>query len=227
MADDSGTTAVNKVLIVDDHPIVCEGLRQLIDQEDDLEVCGIEDDVAGALEAIRRHEPDVVIVDLNLRGDDGLQLIRSAQNRTPQPRMLVLSMHEDGLYVERALRAGAQGYLTKQEASGRVLTALRDILNGEIYLSDRLRRRQEEREAAQPASDPMEDLSNRELQVFRLIGAGFGTRQIAEELHVSIKTVESHRRNIKQKLKLDSAMDLVRQAVRWSEREENTLGSKE
>jgi len=196
---------VNKVLIVDDHPIVCEGLRRLIDQEHDFTVCGIEEDVAGALQAILDHAPDIAIVDLNLKGEDGLQLIV----QFPTIPMLVLSMHETESHIKRALRAGARGYLTKQEASEEVLLALRNILQGEIYVSGSL----------PPAEDPVKSLSKRELEVFRLVGkTAQGTRQIAEGLNVSVKTVESHKRNIKQKLGLASATELTRYAMRWFER---------
>jgi DNA-binding NarL/FixJ family response regulator len=195
---------VNKVLIVDDHPIVCEGLRRLIDQEDDFTVCGIEEDIEGALQATLNQTPDIVIVDLNLKGEDGLRLII----QYPDIPMLVLSMHGARLFIKRALHAGARGYLTKQEASEEVLSALRSILGGKIYLSRSL----------SLVEDPVETLSKREFEVFRMVGTtDLGTRQIAEELNLSVKTVESHKRNIKGKLGLTSATGLIRYAMRWSE----------
>ena len=218
---ETDTSRPKRVLIVDDHPIVCEGLRLLINHESDLHVCGIEEDLNSALQAVEDLEPDIAIIDLNIKGGDGLQLIKAIKLMERDIPMLVLSMHDEGLYAERALRAGARGYLTKQEAGDRVLTALRSILRGEVYLTSALRGRLNRgKDLFQPIQDPVEDLSDRELQIFRLIGLGHGTRQISEELNVSIKTIESHRRNIKTKLGLDSATELVRQAVRWCEREE-------
>ena len=211
--------SVRKVLIVDDHPIVCAGLKQIIDHEADFAVCGTAENVNGGLEAIRQHAPDVVIVDLILGGDDGLQLIKATRNFENRPRLLVLSMHEERIFVERALRAGAQGYLTKLEVSEMVIVALRSILEDKIYLSPRVEDYTHLQGGGPKRADPVDDLSDRELQVFRLIGEGHGTRRISEELGVSIKTVESHRRNIKQKLGLTSATELVRHAVRWVEGE--------
>lgn len=219
---DTKAPGPRQVLIVDDHPIVCEGLRLLINHEPDLHVCGVEENFNSALEAVESLSPDIAIIDLNIKGGDGLQLIKAVKQMERDIPMLVLSMHDEGLYAERALRAGARGYLTKQEAGDRVLTALRSILNGEIYLTSALRGRlNRSKDLFQPIQDPVEDLSDRELQIFRLIGLGRGTRQISEELNVSIKTIESHRRNIKNKLGLDSATELVRQAVRWCEQEQS------
>lgn len=208
-----------KVLIVDDHPIVCQGLKAMIDMEEDLSVCGIEEDVTGALRTISSENPDIAIVDLNLKGGDGLELIKANRTGGRELPILVLSMHDEGLYAERAIRAGAKGYLMKQEASDKVIDALRCILGGELFISDVLRNRLLENSGSHPASDPLADLSDRELQVFRLIGLGQGTRQIAENLNLSIKTIESHRRNIKQKLGIRSAPELVRQAVRFCEQD--------
>jgi DNA-binding NarL/FixJ family response regulator len=219
-AQDEKVAHPRKVLIVDDHPIVCAGLKQIIDHEEDLTVCGTADDVNGALQAIRRLSPDVAIVDLNLRREDGLQLIKAASILEKAPVQLVLSMLEERIYVERAFRAGAQGYLTKLEAGDQVIVALRTILAGGTYISKRLRSYDLNPNNIRPTrTDPVDDLSDRELQVFRLIGEGYGTRRIAEVLGLSIKTVESHRRNIKQKLGLTSANELVRQAALWHERE--------
>ena len=161
------------MLIVDDHPIVCQGLQALIDAQDDFSVCGVAEDVAGALDTISREQPDIAIVDLNLKGGDGLELIKA--RRGHELPILVLSMHEEGLYAERAIRAGAKGYLMKQEASDKVIDALRCVLAGELFVSDTLRSRLLESSDPQTASDPMADLSDRELQIFRLIGMGHGT----------------------------------------------------
>lgn len=199
--------SVSKVLIVDDHPIMCEGLRQLIDHEDDFTVCGVEEDVEGARRAIAEEKPDLVIVDLNLKGQDGLRLVVEH----PTLPMLVLSMHEAALYIERSLRAGARGYLTKQEGSMEVLQALRAVRRGEIYLSD-----------GQPLpEDPVNKLTKRQFEVFKLVGkTAQGNQRIAEELHVSVKTVESHKSHIMQKLGLESTTELIRYAMRWFERNE-------
>lgn len=206
-----------KVLIVDDHPIVCQGLKAIIDLEVDLSVCGVAEDVVGALRVIAKKDPDIAIVDLNLKGGDGLELIKANHSQGRDLPILVLSMHDEGLFAERALRAGAKGYLMKQEASDKVINALRNILRGELFVSEALRNRLAEASKAHPESDPVADLSDRELQVFRLIGLGQGTRNIAETLNLSIKTIESHRRNIKQKLGIRSAPELVRHAVRFCE----------
>ncbi len=206
-----------KVLIVDDHPIVCQGLQAIIDSQEDLSVCGVAEDVAGALEVIHHENPDIAIVDLNLKGGDGLELIKANQSQGRDLPILVLSMHAEGLFAERALRAGAKGYLMKQEASDKVINALRCILRGELFVSETLRIRLEDGAKDHPKNDPVAGLSDRELQVFRLIGLGQGTRKIAESLHLSIKTIESHRRNIKQKLGIRSAPELIRHAVRFNE----------
>jgi DNA-binding NarL/FixJ family response regulator len=212
-------TQPRKILIVDDHPIVCQGLRRIIDAESDLQVCGVANDVPGALASIDAQHPDVAVVDITLASGDGLELIKTTRHRHPELLTLVLSMHDESLYGERALRAGARGYLMKKEASERILEALRQILAGQIFASPELRTRMlEEAMTGAPATeDPIDRLSDRELQIFRLIGLGHGTRQIADDLHLSVKTVESHRQHIKQKLGLRSATQLVRHAVHWHE----------
>jgi DNA-binding NarL/FixJ family response regulator len=210
----------SQIVIVDDHPIVRQGLAEMINQEPDLAVCGTAEDVHRGLDTIERLKPDLVIVDVSLKGSNGIELLKNIKIRFPRMLVLVLSMHDESLYAVRALRAGAAGYIMKQEATDRVLTAVRRVLTGEIYLSEKMERKMMHQlvggRSARTGS-PIEDLSDRELEVFGLIGQGHGTRQIAEELHLSIKTVESHRAHIKEKLNLRNATELVQHAIQWRE----------
>ncbi|HEY2108731.1 MAG TPA: response regulator transcription factor [Candidatus Acidoferrales bacterium] len=207
-----------KVFLVDDHPIVRQGLALFIEREPDLTVCGEAEDATSALQAIRDAGPDFVILDISLNGPDGLELLKTLRVRYPSLPALVLSMHDESVYAERALRAGANGYIMKQEAADKVITAIRHILGGDVYLSDRLTKQmlQQFVNGSISPRDPLAKLSDRELEVFRLIGAGHGTRQIADELHVSTKTVESYQAHIKEKLALRNARELVQYAVEWS-----------
>ncbi len=210
--------SVYRVLIVDDHPIVRQGLKRLIDQEEDLSVCGEAEDVKEARNAIQAMSPDAVILDISLKNSDGVDLIKELRLRRIKTPILVLSMHDESIYAERLLSAGANGYIMKQEASDQFLVALRDVLAGDIYVSDAIRDKMARAAAAEDAvADPISRLSNRELQVFNLIGQGLSTREIADKLNLSVKTIESHRLTIKDKLNIDSAMQLVRYAVRWTE----------
>ena len=207
-----------KVFLIDDHPIMRQGLALFIDREPDLMVCGEADGATSALQAIREAAPDFVVLDISLDGPDGLELLKTLRVRYPNLPVLVLSMHDEAVYAERALRAGANGYIMKQEATDRVLTAIRHILSGDVYLSDRLTKRmllQFVNGSVSPR-DPLAKLSDRELEVYRLIGAGHSTRQIADELHVSTKTIESYQAHIKEKLALRNARELVQHAVEWS-----------
>ena len=210
----------SQILIVDDHPIVRQGLAEMINQEPDLSVCGTAEDVHRALDQVEKYKPDLVLVDVSLKGSNGIELLKNIKIRFPRMLVLVLSMHDESLYAVRALRAGAAGYVMKQEATEKVLNAVRRVLTGEIYLSDKMERKMMHQlvggRAARTGS-PIEDLSDRELEVFGLIGQGHGTRQIAEELHLSIKTVESHRAHIKEKLNLRNATELVQHAIQWRE----------
>jgi DNA-binding NarL/FixJ family response regulator len=207
-----------KVFLVDDHPIVRQGLALFIEREPDLMVCGEAEDATSALQAIRDSTPDFVILDISLDGRDGLELLKTLRVRHPNLPVLVLSMHDESVYAERSLRAGANGYIMKQEAADKVITAIRQILGGDVYLSDRLTKRmlQQFVNGSISPRDPLAKLSDRELEVFRLIGAGHETRQIADELHVSAKTVESYQAHIKEKLALRNARELVQHAVEWS-----------
>jgi len=207
-----------RVFLIDDHPIVRQGLALFIEREPDLLVCGQADGATSALQAIPDLMPDFIVLDISLDGPDGLELLKTLRARFPNMPVLILSMHDESAYAERALRAGANGYIMKQEATEKVLTAIRQILRGDIYLSERLTKRmlQQFVHGAVPPGDPLAKLSDRELEVYRLIGAGHGTRQIADELHVSTKTVESYQAHIKEKLSLRNARELVQHAIESS-----------
>jgi DNA-binding NarL/FixJ family response regulator len=210
------------VFIVDDHPIVRQGLTQLIDQEPDLKVCGEASDVAGARTGMASTHPDVVILDLSLGEGDGFEVLKDIRSKHGQLPVLVLSMHDESIYAERLLSAGANGYIMKQAAADQLLTALRRVLAGGIYVSERVSATMIERFAVatrRPNADPIARLSNRELQVINLIGRGKATREIAESLHLSVKTVESHRQRIKKKLNLHNSPQLVQFAVNWCSRQ--------
>src|SRR5271168_960483 len=189
-----------KVLLVDDHPIVRQGLALLIERETDLTVCGEADGAHSAFQAISALAPDLVVLDISLSGPDGLDVLKELRTKTASLPVLILSMHDETIYAERAMRAGANGYIMKQEATEKVLVAIRRILQGEVYLSDRLTStmlQQFVRGTSPAKSSPLLALTDRELEVFRLIGEGHGTRQIADELHLSVKTIESYQAHIK------------------------------
>jgi DNA-binding NarL/FixJ family response regulator len=214
-----GSAAKSRVFVVDDHPIVRQGLAMLINREPDLEVCGEAEEAQAAIDAIARMRPDILIVDISLTGPDGLDLIKAIRAIETSPPVLVLSMHDESIYAERALRAGASGYIMKQEGTERVLIALRRILKGEVYLSDRAASRMVRHYVRGPAVTPRPaeaELSDRELSVYRLLGEGHTTRHIAEELHLSVKTVETYQAHIKEKLSLRSARELVQHAIAWN-----------
>jgi DNA-binding NarL/FixJ family response regulator len=214
--------AARRVLIVDDHPIVRQGLRLMIDLEPDLEVCGEAQSEREARTAIRELQPDVVLVDISLAQGDGLELVRDAHAQHPDLPMLVLSMHDELIYAERMLAAGASGYIMKHAASDQLLVALRRVLSGEIYLSEALSRTHGHLRGtvdgdgvAVATSDPIDRLSNRELQVLSLIGRGLSSREAAEGLGLSVKTVESHRQALKRKLNLATNAQLLQYAINW------------
>jgi DNA-binding NarL/FixJ family response regulator len=223
----SQSQAVTKkrILVVDDHPIVRQGLALLINREPDLVVCGEAEEATGAMHVLASARPDVLIVDISLNGPDGLDLLKNIRTTHPALPVLILSMHDETIYAERALRAGANGYIMKQEATEKVLVAVRRILNGEIYVSDHIANKMLKHYitgAGSLRNSSIADLSDRELEVFRLIGEGHGTRQIAEELHLSIKTVESYQAHIKEKLSLRSARELMQHAIQWNMNEKIT-----
>jgi DNA-binding NarL/FixJ family response regulator len=209
--------ATSKIFVVDDHPIVRQGLVQLICSERDLVVCGEGEDAYEALRAIRRTKPDLVLLDISLKGSDGIELLKELRAGGDDTHVLVLSMHDETLYADRSLRAGARGYIMKHEAPQVLLTAIRLVLKGEIYVSEKLRGTLLQRIIGRKMpvqSSPMERLTDRELEVFRLIGSGRTVRDIAEKLCLSPKTVEAHREHIKDKLNLDSSVELLRFAIR-------------
>ncbi len=210
-----------KVLIVDDHPIVRQGIYQLIDQEPDFATCDQAGNAQEALDLIEIRVPDIALVDISLDGISGLELIKLLKNACPSLPVLVLSMHDESLYAERALRAGAKGYVMKQEATEKVLIAIRLVLSGELYLSDRMQEKILARILSGEAGalTPIDLLSDRELEVFRLIGHGYATGDIARELARSVKTVETHRAHLKDKLGLRNAAELNRFAMQWVDRE--------
>lgn len=209
-----------RILLVDDHPIMRRGLAELINLEKDLAVCGEADSIQTALELIKRTEPHVALVDLSLKNESGLELIKDIKARYPAVLILVLSMHDELFYAERVLRAGAKGYVMKQQATDLVLKAIRRILGGEVYLSDAMSSkvlRNVTGKKTEKAGASVDQLSDRELEVFRLIGTGLGTRQIAERLSRSVKTVETYREHIKLKLDLKGSSELVQNAIQWSQ----------
>jgi len=216
----------SNVLIVDDHPIVRQGIAQLIDREDDMRVCCEAGDADQALEEIAKIEgccnADIALVDMSLPGISGIELVKILRTRFPEIQILVISTHDESLYAERALRAGAKGYIMKQEATAKVLIAIRHILSGEVYLSEKMRSKILQRiidNRFETPSSPVSHLSDKELDVLRLIGKGLRTSEIAAELSRSVKTVEAHRANLKEKLGLKNATELVRFAVQWVESE--------
>ncbi|MDE3069060.1 MAG: response regulator transcription factor [Verrucomicrobiota bacterium] len=216
--------SVKRVLIVDDHPMMRKGLAQLIDDEPDLKVDGEADTAGQALDALAARKFDLILLDISLPDKNGLELIKDILTLRPGLPILVVSMHDEATYAERVLRAGGRGYLMKQEGGKKLLEAIRQVLDGRIYLSERMAAHILEIFSGRRAEtvSPMERLSDREFEVFQLIGQGLGTREVATRLHLSVKTVEVHRGNIKKKLKLKSATDLVRQAVRWVEMDERS-----
>jgi DNA-binding NarL/FixJ family response regulator len=208
----------SKILVVDDHPMIREGLVRLVDDEQDLAICGQADDAPEALKAISETKPDIVVIDILLKSSNGIELMKSIKAQYPKLPVLILSMHNEALYAERALRAGAMGYIMKQEASEKLLTAIRHVLAGQIYVSDKISKkliRKLARGKTGMVASPIDSLSDRELEVFRLIGQGYGTSQIAEKLYLSIKTIETYRTHIKEKLNLTDSRELLQYAIQW------------
>lgn len=207
-----------RILLVEDHPVFRAGLRQTLEDEPGLSVCGEAGSAEEALEILALLDPDLVVVDLMLPGTGGLSLVKRIRRLRSSLPILVLSMHDERLFAERALRSGANGYVGKQVPIGEIVEAVRRVLSGGTWLSERMRRRLEVREAEgnEGLGDPSEVLSDREVEVFGLLGLGLGTREIAERLDLSVKTVESYREKIKAKLLLDSGAELTLRAVAWS-----------
>ncbi|MDE2447364.1 MAG: response regulator transcription factor [Gammaproteobacteria bacterium] len=206
-----------RIFLVDDHPLVREWLTQLINQQPDLMVCGEAESAPAALEALAATRVDLAIVDLGLKDSAGLELIKSLQNLDQAPPVLVLSMHDEALYAERAFRAGARGYVNKRESAQKVVEAVRRVLEGKLYVSEKAAEvlASQTLRGGTLARPAIERLSDRELEVFQKLGQGVGTRQIAEDFCVSIKTVQAYCARIKEKLNVGSATELLREAVRW------------
>jgi len=209
-----------RILLVEDHPIFRQGMIQLINHEADLKVCGEAETAAAALSAIEKQKPDLALVDITLKGTNGVELIKNIQSKFPNLPTLVLSMHEESLYAERAMRAGARGYVMKQEAASQVMLAIRTVLSGNLYLSPEMNLSMIQKFLAGPdgkINSAVAGLTDRELEILHLIGKGRRSREIATEIMLSIKTVETHRGKLKEKLNLRTSADLVRFAVAWSE----------
>lgn len=206
-----------RVFIIDDHPIIRDGLTQLINREPDLGVCGVAAEAQSGLAGIESLKPDLLVIDISLNGPDGLDVLKTVRARDLHLPVLILSMYDESIYAERALRAGANGYIMKQEATEKVLVAMRRILNDrEIYVSERLANkmlRQYVQAPSPPTRSPLDDLSDRELQVLRSIGDGHSTREIAEALYLSVKTIESYQSHLKDKLGLKNARELLQYAI--------------
>jgi DNA-binding NarL/FixJ family response regulator len=207
-----------KVLLVDDHPLVREGLANLIRQEADLEICGEAAGEPQALQMIAGVQPDVAVVDISLESGSGLELMKNIKAQYPAVAILALSMHDESLYAERALRAGARGYLMKREAAQKVIQGIRAVLAGQLFVSERIANLLTERfvDGRSGAASPVEALSDRELEVFQLLGRGLSTRQIGDQLHVGFKTVQAYCARIKDKLQLANATELLRAAMQWN-----------
>ena len=216
----------HRLLLVDDHPILRQGLAQVINRQPDLIVCGETDDAHEAVEFIGRGvSPDLVLIDLSLGSGDGIELVKDIRARFPATRMLVLSMHDEFVYAERALRAGARGYIMKQERVEQLLAAIARVLAGGIYVSPKLAEKMVDQYVGGPRESvglAVDRLTDRELQVFRLIGQGLGTRLIAENLGLSRKTIESHREHIKAKLHLRNGDELIQRAIQWMRDQQNS-----
>jgi DNA-binding NarL/FixJ family response regulator len=220
MSKKSAAQNKKRILIVDDHPMMRQGLAQLIGAESDLIICGESENAEHALDAINSFKPDLVLADISLPGKNGLELIKDFQAIQPGLPVLVISMHDESLYAERVLRAGGRGYIMKQEGGKKLMQAIRQVLDGKIYVSEKMSSEILELFSGRRAGtegSPVEKLTDREFEIFQLISQGKGTREIANKLHLSVKTVEVHRANIKGKLKLKSGPELIRFAVRWSE----------
>ena len=218
MAQKRQQSTKKRIFIVDDHPIVREGLITIINHDKDLAVCGEADEPQEALKAISELRPDVVIVDITLKNSDGIELTKSIKARYPKLPVIVLSIHDESVYAERALRAGAQAYLMKEVVSENIVTAIRTVLSGEIYVSNKMGKKFLHKLAGSKVdtnSTPIDSLSDRELEIFRLIGQGYKPSKIAKSMHLSVKTVETYRARIKEKLNLADADELLRYAIRW------------
>ena len=213
-------TGKSRVFIVDDHPLVREGLTNLINAQDDVMVCGEAKDSAEAIDGIAKERPEVAVIDISLANESGLELIKNLVRQFPQVALIVLSMHDEALYAERALRAGARGYVMKHETSKSVLASIRQVLGGGLYVSERIANRIALRltSSRRPvASSPVERLSDRELEIFRLLGQGRSPSEIARDLNLSLKTVQAYCARAKEKFGITSLTELLRAAIQWDD----------
>ena len=221
--DVSTTTSTRKhrVVIIDDHALIRQGLSQLINSRSHLSVIGEADSAGAGIELVRKSKPDLVILDLSLAKADGLEVVKQIKSELPKLPILVISMHEESVYAERVLRAGARGYVMKKEPSERVFLAIESLLRGEIFVSERIKQDMLQFSAtgkrlSTDGGDPLGHLTDREMQVFRLLGDGISTREIAERLHLSVKTIESYRENLKVKLNVPTGAALIQRAIQWA-----------
>lgn len=209
-------------MIVDDHPIFRMGMAELIGQDDDFSVCAVAEDISSARKAMKKEVPDMAVIDISLAGDNGLDLVKEIASEKAGFPMLVLSMHDESVWAERAIRAGARGYIMKREASESIISAMKDILAGKIRVSEAVTSQLLDKFHVKPecqGAETVDILTDRELEVFRLIGAGLSTREIAERMILGVKTIGTYRDRIKQKLHIKSGAELTRKAVIWSEKE--------
>jgi DNA-binding NarL/FixJ family response regulator len=219
---------VHRILLVEDHPLVREGLRRVIENEPDMMICGEVETASAARSAVRDLKPDVMVTDISLKEGDGMELVRDVRAQQPDLRILVLSMHDEKIYAQRVLSAGADGYLMKQAPGEQFLLSLRAVLEGRVYVSDSLGSAMIQQLVANRkagAASPIERLSDRELQVLRMLGSGLNTRQMAQSLHLSAKTVESHRQSVKRKLGLQTGAQLLRYAINFVDASVRDAGS--
>ena len=222
-ANDDSRAAKHRVFLVDDHPLVREWLTTLINQKDDLEVCGEAESAPAALEAIGKLRPDAAVIDITLASGSGIELIKDLKRCCPKVAIVVLTMHDESLYAERALRAGARGYVMKRETTKKIITAIRSVIEGKLYVSDEFKHSVAEKLFdGSTGESAVGQLSDRELEVFRMLGQGVETRRISESLGLSMKTVQAYCARIKEKLNLANATELLREAVRWWESNRGT-----
>jgi len=212
---------VHRIILIDDHPLIRQGLSQLLNSQPTLAVAGSAESAGEGIEMVRKHKPDLVILDLSLPKTDGLEVVKQLKSELPKLPMLVISMHDESVYAERVLRAGARGYVMKKEPSEKIFEAIQHVLRGDIYVSERIKR--DMLESALTGKRPgaeggsiLDRLTDRELQVFQLLGNGISTKGIAQQLNLSVKTIETYRENLKVKLNLRTGAELVQRAIQWS-----------